>query len=264
MGGKDGEATVRLPFQGSAPFYDLLYGGKDYVAEVESVSRHIRSAMPSARTILELGSGTGRHGRLLAEIGFHVHGIERSREMADLARQADGASSACAGSFTCEVGDLLTVRLRRKFDSVIALFHVIGYQTTLPALTAAFRTASCHLASGGLFIFDVWHGPAVLSQRPQIRSKEVEDARYHLCRTARPELDSNLSTVRVRYEITGLDRNSGQPIRLTEEHLMRYLFPDEVDLLARSSGLRRIGAEELLTGRSPSADTWSIAYLLSH
>jgi hypothetical protein len=56
-----------------AAYYDLIYRDKDYAAEAEYVARLIRSSVPASRAILELGSGTGRHGRLLAAMGFDVH-----------------------------------------------------------------------------------------------------------------------------------------------------------------------------------------------
>jgi hypothetical protein len=40
------------------------------------------------------------------------------------------------------------------------------------------------------------------------------------------------------------------------------VFPTEVDLLARNSGMRLKATEEFLTGRLPSASTWGVAYLL--
>ena len=73
-------------FQKYSTYYDLLYRDKDYAAEAEYVARTIRSIVPGARSILELGSGTGRHGRLLAAMGFNVHGIERSAEMVAVAK----------------------------------------------------------------------------------------------------------------------------------------------------------------------------------
>src|SRR5215475_7564399 len=91
-------------FQKYSAYYDLLYQDKDYAAEAKYVERTLRSANPDARKILELGSGTGRHGRLLAALGFSVHGIERSPDMVAMALAAPGPSRA-NGSFTCEVGD---------------------------------------------------------------------------------------------------------------------------------------------------------------
>jgi SAM-dependent methyltransferase len=250
-------------FQKYSYFYDLLYADKDYAAEAEYVARTIRSSLPDARSVLELGSGTGRHGRLLAAMGFDVMGIERSADMVSVAKEAGELSTFTGtGSFTCDIGDICTAKLGRTFDAVISLFHVISYQTTDKALRAAFEVAADHLAPGGVFIFDVWHGPAVLAQRPSRRVKEVADERYRVKRTAHPELDLSRSTVKVTYHMDCEDRQLGEAIRFDEHHLLRYLSLDEVDALAQNCGLRRELSEEFLTGQEPSSSTWSVAYVL--
>lgn len=250
-------------FREYSAFYDLLYRDKDYAAEANYVARTIRNALPHARTILELGSGTGRHGRLFATMGFDVHGIERSPDMVFFARAASCLPrSETAGSFACEVGDICTAHLGRTFDAVVSLFHVMSYQTTNESLQAAFQVATDHLAPGGLFLFDVWHGPAVLSQGPSERLKEVADERYRVKRTARPELDTNRGTVKVIYHVDCENRLSGDNFEFSEEHVMRYLFPTEVDLLAENCGLRRVVSEEFLTGEPPSPSTWGVTYVL--
>lgn len=248
-------------FQQYAAFYDLLYRDKDYAAEAEYVARAIRSSVPEARSILELGSGTGRHGRLLAGLGFDVHGIERSAEMVEVARAA-AADVSRPGSFTCEAGDIGTTNVGRTFDAVVSLFHVMSYQTTDQALQAAFRVAADHLEPGGVFLFDVWHGPAVLAERPAVRVKEVADDRYRVTRTAEPELDTARAAVRVTYRMDCEDRQEGSLTSFSEEHLMRYLMPAEVCQLGERAGFRRIRTEEFLTGQPPSAATWGVAYLL--
>lgn len=43
---------------------------------------------------------------------------------------------------------------------------------------------------------------------------------------------------------------------------MRYLFPTEVDLLAKNCGLRPVVTEEFLTGQRPSPSTWGVTYVL--
>jgi SAM-dependent methyltransferase len=188
-------------FHKYAAYYDLLYRDKDYFAESRYVAAMIRSWKPHARTILELGCGTGRHARLLAALGFAVHGIERSAEMVAIAQKE--------GGFICELGDLCTIRLGRTFDAVTALFHVVSYQTTDDALRGAFDVAANHLDPGGIFLFDVWHGPAVLSQRPQKRIKEIADARHRVKRSAHPELNTDHSTVKVVYEMECEDTAPG-------------------------------------------------------
>jgi predicted TPR repeat methyltransferase len=135
-----------------AAYYDLIYRDKDYAAEAEYVARLIRSSVATVRTILELGSGTGRHGRLLAAMGFDVHGIERSAEMV---ASANAGTRLSPGRFTCEVGDVCSANLGRSFDSVISLFHVVSYQASDEALQAVFEVAAAHLGPSGVFLFDL-------------------------------------------------------------------------------------------------------------
>jgi SAM-dependent methyltransferase len=252
-----------IPFRTYARYYDLLYRDKDYAAETEYVARTILSAVPNASTILELGCGTGRHGRLLASKGFHVHGIERSSEMVEMAQpMGTGGRGSEAGSFRCNVGDARQVRLERTFDAVIALFHVVSYQTTNSDLNATFAVASRHLVSGGVFLFDVWHGPAVLAERPEQRVKTIVDNDLEIVRTARPQLDAKHNIVEVIYDVECRNRHSGECLRFAEDHRIRYLFPVEIECFAAENGMQLIKSEEFATGKPPSSSTWGVAYLL--
>jgi SAM-dependent methyltransferase len=251
-----------IPFGTYARYYDVLYRDKNYTAESEYVARAIRSVAADASSILELGCGTGRHGRLLANRGFHVHGIERSLEMAALAKSASQLQSDAIGSFSCDIGDVRQVKLERTFDAVIALFHVISYQTTNSDLNATFAAASHHLAPGGVFLFDVWHGPAVLKQQPERRVKTVIDNDLRIVRTAQPRLDVDNNVVEIIYDIECENRYSGDKLRFDENHRVRYLFPEEIERLAADNDFELITSEEFLTGNPPSPTTWGVAYLL--
>ena len=57
-------------FDAYSNYYDLLYQDKDYVAETEYINSLISSYSKNAESILELGSGTGIHAGLLANIGY--------------------------------------------------------------------------------------------------------------------------------------------------------------------------------------------------
>lgn len=240
-------------------YYDLLYKDKDYEGEADYVAATLRALAPDARKILEFGSGTGKHARLLAHKGFDVHGIERSVEMAALANDAPVPGP---GSFRCQVGDIADVPVAGTYDAVIALFHVISYLTDNDALLKVFRSASGHLDPGGIFFFDVWHGPAVLTERPAQRVKTIADGKHSIRRTALPELDTNAGTVKVMYAMECEDLQNKTRETFREDHLMHYLFPTEIDLLARASGFEVVKSEEFLT-RAPASDsTWGVAYAL--
>jgi len=249
-------------FQRYSAYYDLLYHDKDYAKEARYITRALREARPDAKHLLEFGSGTGRHGRLLAREGFHVFGVERSPAMVGAGRLAKAPAEPASGSFDCVQGDICTVELGRVFDAVLALFHVVSYQTLLEDAWRTFANAARHLAPGGVFFFDVWHGPAVVNERPAVRVKRVEDAETRLIRIAEPELDGNHSIVTVRYTMLAEAKADHRLTTFGEEHRLRYFFPSEIELIAAETGFEVERTEEFLTGLKPSDRTWGVAYLL--
>jgi SAM-dependent methyltransferase len=249
-------------FERYGEYYDLLYRDKDYEAETQYVLDILFQANPITKTILEFGSGTGKHGWLLASKGLRVTGIERSASMVAASRSRRGPGGD-AGSFEAVEGDITSTKLNRKFDGVLALFHVVSYQTSDNDVAATFDNAARHLNPGGLFFFDVWHGPAVLHLGPVRREKRVEDEKTELVRIAEPDLDKEeRNIVTVRYSVRAKSKLDGKVAQFREEHRMRYFFPDEIAQFAALSGFKVERSEEFLTGRSPSRETWGVAYLL--
>jgi SAM-dependent methyltransferase len=246
-------------FDNYARYYDLLYRDKDYGAEARFVFELIRKHAPGAQTVLELGSGTGAHARHLAELGLRVHGIDLSEQMLQMARaKVAGLPPQVAGKLTFSRGDAGKVRLDQTFDAVIALFHVVSYQVSNADLAAIFATTREHLKDEGIFIFDFWYGPAVLTERPARRVKRMEDEIISVVRFAEPLLHANDNVVNVNYQIFITDRRRGGVQTFQETHRMRYLFRPEIDLLLTAAGLSHLEYGEWLTGREPGLDTWSV------
>ena len=160
-------------FDAYAAYYDLLYRDKDYAGEAAYVQGLIRRHAPGARHILELGCGTGRHADALTNLGFRVTGVDRSGEMVARARER----AVGRQDLQFMEGDLRDFRSGRKYEVVLALFHVMSYQTENADLAAAFTTAAEHLAPGGIFIFDCWYGPGVLTDPPTTRVRRLHPAR---------------------------------------------------------------------------------------
>lgn len=250
-------------FADYARYYNLLYKDKDYSAEAKYVAGLIRKFHPSAQSILELGSGTGKHACLLTNIGYKVHGIERSPEM--LAQSLNSTSILLNTDVPCpsfSQGDIRTARLSRQFDVVIALFHVISYQTTNEDVTAAFETVRHHLKPGGIFIFDIWYGPAVLTEHPEVRIKRMVDETIEITRLAEPVLHPNENRVDVHYHVFVRDLATRAVTELKETHNMRYFFKTEIELIADWNVLKILNSEEWLTGRPIGSDTWGTCFVL--
>lgn len=251
-------------FSSYASYYDLLYRDKEYAAEAEYVAGLIRRFHPSARSILELGSGTGIHASHLAKQGYEVTGIDISPYMVNIARSnaLSFPQSQPESPPVFSEGDIRSVRLPRTFDAVIALFHVISYQTTNADVTAAFATARHHLKPGGIFIFDVWYGPAVLTERPEVRIKRMADDQTEITRLAEPVLHPNENRVDVHYHMFARDLATQAVAELKETHAMRYFFKPEIELIAARATFQCLHDEEWLTGKAIGCDTWGACFVL--
>jgi SAM-dependent methyltransferase len=212
-----------------ADVYDLLYQQKDYAAECDILEEFFRKyGDGSAQRILDLGCGTGNHALRLAERGYEVVGVDRSQRMLDhLRKKADGLLKGIKPSFYC--GDICTLELKEQFDVALMMFAVLGYQIENRNVLSALGSARRHLHMGGLLVFDLWYGPAVLTERPSERLKVISTTKGRIFRFASGELDILNHTCNVNYRIWGLEGN--HLVEETEEtHIMRYFFPKELDL----------------------------------
>ncbi|MDP3996388.1 MAG: class I SAM-dependent methyltransferase [bacterium] len=240
-------------FQTYSKYYNLLYGDKDYNAEANYVSKKIRTFAPKAESVLEFGSGTGGHGLLLQKNGFQVFGLDKSEYMAAEAKKK---------GLECQVADISNFKLKGKYDAVVSLFHVISYLTDNKDLIATFFNAHKHLNNGGVFLFDVWYSPAVYKQKASHRVKRMKNKEIAVTRTATPKIDGNRNVINVEYKILVKDLITKKTNRLLENHPMRHFSIPEIGLLAKLTGFEMVKAEEFLTGKKPSDNTWGVCFVL--
>ncbi|MDL2264536.1 class I SAM-dependent methyltransferase, partial [Synergistaceae bacterium OttesenSCG-928-I11] len=158
-----------ITFDAYSKYYDLLYKDKNYVAEANYVDSIVRDYVENPESMLELGCGTGRFSREFAKLGYLVHGVDLSSKMINEAEKNKDDNL----SFSC--GDLRTLRLGETYDVVVALFHVLSYQNSNKDVLKMLATIKEHLSPKGIALFDFWYGPAVLTQRPSVKFKEVEN-----------------------------------------------------------------------------------------
>ena len=127
-----------------------------------------------------------------------------------------------------EIGDVRSFKIDKKFDAVISLFHVISYQLKNEDILAVFNTAAKHLKPNGVFIFDFWYGPGVLTDPPVVRLKRIENEEIEVLRIAEPVMHPNENVVDVNYCVQVKQKESGEVTELNEIHKMRYLFIPEI------------------------------------
>ena len=241
-----------------AQFYDSLYQDKDYEAECDFLEEIFsRFASSPAKSILDLGCGTGGHAIVLANRGYEVTGVDRSEVMLAAARE-----KCVSRPVDFHLADIREVRLEGKFDAVISMFAVMSYMTTNHDLMTVFQTVRTHLQTGGLFVFDSWFGPAVFRELPGDRCKEVLAGNDRIIRFTRSELDPVEQVVTVHFKLFRIS-SSNSVQEVTESHVMRPLFVKEVGHMTELTGLELVIACPFmkLDGKL-NLSTWDATYVV--
>jgi len=246
-------------------FYDLLYVNKPYQQESIFVDTLIKQygTQSETKTLLELGCGTGRHAYYLAEQGYEVHGVDQSSFMLEMAGNFfASAPENLRKSVFFEQADIRQLSLKKQFDVAISLFHVMSYQITNLDLASTFQSVKNHVKPGGLFIFDCWYGPAVLTQRPEVRFKQFENEALLVERVASPILYENDNTIEVNYHLFVKEKQSETYQKINETHRMRYLFYPEISSLCQKFNMTLVHGCEWLTNKTLSQHTWGGCFVV--
>ena len=209
-----------------ARFYDVIHEGRgrDADAEAALVVGEIRRRVPTARTLLDVGCGTGAHLPRFAS-DFAVVGVDLSPQMLRFAAER-------APGVPLVEGDFRTFDLGTTFDVVVSLFSGIGYLTERADLDAAIGNLARHVAPGGLLVIegwvepDHWLGSAIDSQAARRGDLAV-------ARVSRSYREGAITTVDMRYTAASADGLE----TLDECHRMRLSDPDELAAAYERAGL---------------------------
>lgn len=221
-------------FKKYADFYDQLYEDKDYEKECAFIKQIFEThSTKEIRSVLDLGCGTGSHALIFANMGYDVTGIDLSEAMLGIAQTKAAESDK---NLKFQKQDIRHLELAQQFDAAVAMFAVMGYQTSNKDFEDTLISVYSHLSPGGLLVFDVWFGPAVLTEKPQDRMKIVKSQNKKIIRYAHPILDVVHHTVEVNYTI--LEITDQKATEITEHHLMRYFFYQEIAYFLEKSGFK--------------------------
>lgn len=242
-------------FQDYAYYYNLFYGDKDYRGEAATVDHLLKKyGTKEVRTLLNMGCGTGRHDSELVKLGYEVSGIDMSPQMLEIAKENNP-------DLSYEVADIREYESRKKFDAVTALFHVMSYQNTNEDFVKALKAASSALDIGGVFLFDVWYGPGVLTDRPSVRVKKVEDEQNLVIRYARPDMYADKNLVDVNYEVLVINKEDHRATKMEETHHMRYYFAPETEYLLEQNGFKLMACLDCNTLKETDYTSWTAYFV---
>ncbi|TVT29869.1 methyltransferase domain-containing protein [Salinicoccus cyprini] len=124
-------------------YYDELTYDMPYALWLDIIHHYGKNK----QTVLDIGCGTGR---LTRQLGFQtITGMDQSDMMLDVARRHD------APNIEYVQGDMRDFDLGRTFDMVTATVDVLNYCSSPDEVIQVLKQVYEHLASGGIFIFDI-------------------------------------------------------------------------------------------------------------
>lgn len=240
-------------------YYDQLYNDKDYPTEVDFIESLFKQyGTGEIKTILDMGCGTGGHALLLAERGYSVTGIDMSENMLSIAKDKARKANIPVDFFE---GDIREFNKNKKFDAVISMFAVMGYQTTNNDFEKALENARKQLKQSGLFIFDVWFGPAVIAQKPGDRIKIIENESEKIIRLTRSALNIMKHIVNVSFDVMVIHEDIIKK-HIKEIHEMRFFFPQEIIHYLEDSGFKVLKICPFLDlNGTVDENTWNITVI---
>jgi SAM-dependent methyltransferase len=172
--------------------------------------------------VLELAIGTGRVALPLSQRGIDVHGIELSPAMVAELRTKPGAER-----IGVTMGDMATTTVGRTFTLAYLVRNTIANLTTQDAQVACFQNVAAHLEPGGCFVIELYV-PALRRLPPGQSVHPFTVTTTHLG-FEEYDVATQIAWSHHYWFTDGRVETLSAPFR--------YVWPAELDLMARLAGM---------------------------
>jgi SAM-dependent methyltransferase len=180
-------------------------------------------ARAGAGPVLELGIGTGRIALPLSRRGVRVHGVELSPPVVAELRSKPGAEA-----IGVTVGDFATARVNEMFSLAYLVRNTIMNLTTQDEQVACFANVAAHLEPGGCFVMEVMV-PELRRLPPGETVHAFDVTPTHLGFEEYDDMVTQHSWSHHYWIADGEVETFSAPFR--------YVWPSELDLMARLAGM---------------------------
>lgn len=197
-----------------------------FAPEVLGPKVEVLSKLAGDGPAVEFAVGTGRVAIPLMEAGVRVSGIELSEAMISRLREKAGEDQ-----IPVLQGDMTEASAGENFSLAFLVFNTISNLLTQDDQIRCFQNAARHLAPGGHFVIELWV-PQLRSLPPGHRGTvEVSQPGYLLVDTY-DVLQQHVISHHLKFDP---ELSAGRDARIGRTP-HRYIWPSELDLMARLAG----------------------------
>lgn len=206
-----------------ADIYDELFGWcEDTQPSVRALAR-----IASGNGVLELGAGTGRIAIPLAQQGIEVHAVEVSEKMVKL---LESKAAAVQAPITVHRKNMCDIDLGVKFGVVFMSHNTLSALATQDEQIMCIRSAARHVRDNGTLVIDQGiPGIGALKGDGSLRFTRGDHDGVWVIGQHHDWETQQIISQRIRI---ARDRFFSGNIK------SRYVWPSELDLMARLAGLR--------------------------
>lgn len=218
-------------------YYDLLYSDRNYERETSYMLDLIRKhSTLKVKSILDIACGTGPHAFNFAKVNMRVVASDMSEGMISLAQKKKVSEANPSYS----VRDMRKLGKIGNFQTAVCLSSAFDYLTTYEDIESTFKGVRDNLETGGLFLFDIWNGIAVMHQKPTTRVKYINNPNVLLIRYSMSSIDLLPQIINIKFRLVIFEKGSTSPVVSEEDHKVRYFFPEEIRYLCKKNGFELI------------------------
>ncbi len=201
-----------------ADVYDELY------ADYDPAAIAVLNQLANRGKALELGIGTGRIALPLQQSGIEVSGIDASESMVARLRAKPGAAS-----IRVTPGNFADVAVEGKYALIYVLFNTFYVLLTQEEQLRCMINVERHLAPGGVFVIEAFYPDLTrFVDQQAIRVIEAGQNRVQIDVSEHDPLRQRITSQHMFMAESGLRL---YPVEI------RYVWPAEMDLMARLAGL---------------------------
>jgi len=238
-------------YTGFARVYDLFMDNVPYAEWSQYLAGLLQEHGITDGLVLDLGCGTGKMTRLLAQAGYDMIGADNSEEMLQAAREADGG----AQDILYLLQDMREFELYGTVRAVVSICDSINYILEEEELLQVFRLVNNYLDPGGIFIFDM---NTLYKYRELLGETVICENRDEVSFIWENfyEQETQIN----QYDLTFFVRepgNGGDSLyrKYDETHFQRAYGLEQVKQLLGQAGMEYVAAYDVLSRHSPREES---------
>jgi SAM-dependent methyltransferase len=226
-------------YRAIAEYYDAEYEHEEMLQQdVSFLLGHMRAR----QSVLELAVGSARAAIPMAQAGHRVVGIDNDAAMLRLAGRKRDSVGLKAEQLQLIKQDMLSLRLKKKFDWICLLFNTFLVFTMLEEQDRVLQNVRRHLKPGGRFWLDIFQpNLAILAQE---ESKDHQPKTFYVpqfdrtvFRSTDIRRDPACQNQRITFNYTWFDKDGVQK-QQTRVFNLTFIFPRELRILLERNGLK--------------------------